>query len=227
MISNLKLNERSSSFTLTVDGKNYDFKTKIVTKQGVSDVVASISALYLTGYDINELSLVLPFINPLKGEMEIISTCDEYNIYIDSANNFQAIKENIEFAKKVIKVNKRLICLLGIRNGFDKQTLKEIGEYVSINCDKIILTELSTYSGNINSVLLDGSKYFDEYKTLIIEDRKFAIESAIDLLNHEDILLILGKGKDSFIIRSLGKEAYEGDYNIAKNYFQLLKNAID
>ena len=227
VITNLKLNVRSSTFTLSIDGKNYDFKTKIVTKQGISDVVASIAALYLTGYDINELALVLPFIKPLKGEMEVVDTCDEYNIYVDSANNLQAIKENIEFAKKIKKVNKRIICLLGIRNGFDKQTLKEIGEYVSVNCDKIILTELSTYSGNINSILLNASKFFDEYKTLIIEDRKFAIESAIELLNSDDILLILGKGKDSFIIRSLGKESYEGDYNIAKNYCQLLKNMID
>ncbi len=225
VITNVNIQNRMSSFTLSIDGRNYDFKTKVVSKQGISDVACAIASLYLTGYDLNEIALVLPLIKPLKGKLEVVDVCDSYDIYVDSANNYQTIKEAIEFAKKIKKVNRRIVTLLGIRSSFDKQSLKQIGEYVSANSDKIVLTELSTYSGNINSILLDASKYFDEYKTLIVEDRKYGIESAIDLLNNNDILLILGKGKDGFIIRNLGKEKYEGDYNIAKRYSLEIENS--
>ena len=190
--------------------------------------MAAISALYLTGYDLHEISLVLPFIKPLKGEMQVLEDCYDFNIYVDSANNIQSIRETVEFARKIKKLNKRIIVLLGIKSSFDKQIAKELGEYLSKAVDKVVLTEVSTYSGNINLLLEEGAKYFDEYKTLVIEDRQIAIESAIDLLNKDDILLILGKGKDNYIYRNLGKEYYPGDYSVAMNHYKkLLKQMQD
>ena len=152
----------------------------------------------------------------------------DFNIYVDSANNIQSIRETVEFARKIKKLNKRIIVLLGIKSSFDKQIAKELGEYLSKAVDKVVLTEVSTYSGNINLLLEEGAKYFDEYKTLAIEDRQIAIESAIDLLNKDDILLILGKGKDNYIYRNLGKEYYPGDYSVAMNHYKkLLKQMQD
>ena len=220
VISNLVLEAKESKFTLSVNNESMDFTTKILSKQGIYDVVAAISALYLTGYDLHEISLVLPFIKPLKGEMQVLEDCYDFNI--------QSIRETVEFARKIKKLNKRIIVLLGIKSSFDKQIAKELGEYLSKAVDKVVLTEVSTYSGNINLLLEEGAKYFDEYKTLVIEDRQIAIESAIDLLNKDDILLILGKGKDNYIYRNLGKEYYPGDYSVAMNHYKkLLKQMQD
>lgn len=228
VISNLVLEAKESKFTLSVNNESMDFTTKILSKQGIYDAVAAISALYLTGYDLHEISLVLPFIKPLKGEMQVLEDCYDFNIYVDSANNIQSIRETVEFARKIKKLNKRIIVLLGIKSSFDKQIAKELGEYLSKAVDKVVLTEVFTYSGNINLLLEEGAKYFDEYKTLVIEDRQIAIESAIDLLNKDDILLILGKGKDNYIYRNLGKEYYPGDYSVAMNHYKkLLKQMQD
>lgn len=223
VISNLVLEAKQSSFTLSINDEMIDFHTKILSKQGVYDVVATLSALYLTGYDLNELALILPFIKPLKGEMEVLEDCNEFNIYIDSANNIQNIRECIEFAKKIKKINKRIFVLFGIKSSFEKDILKQLSEIIFYhNVDELILTEVSTYSGNINTILAEAIKYFDKYETLMIEDRKIAIECAIDLLNSDDILLILGKGRETYIIRNLGKESYPGDYMVAKEYYAKL-----
>ena len=33
----------------------------------------------------------------------------DFNIYVDSANNIQSIRETVEFARKIKKLNKRII----------------------------------------------------------------------------------------------------------------------
>ena len=60
---------------------------------------------------------------------------------------------------------------------------------------------------------------------IIIEDRFDAIRQAIELVNVDDTILILGKGDEDFIYRSFGKEKYMGDDKVArlcihKYYFQ-------
>ena len=62
---------------------------------------------------------------------------------------------------------------------------------------------------------------------LFIEDREIAIESAIELLNSQDILLILGKGNETTITRNLGKQAYKGDKNVVIDFLNMNKENDD
>ena len=51
---------------------------------------------------------------------------------------------------------------------------------------------------------------------IIIEDRFDAIRQAIEMVNVDDTILILGKGDEDFIYRSFGKEKYMGDDKVAR-----------
>ena len=82
------------------------------------------------------------------------------------------------------------------------------------------MTENNSLNNNVDLILNNCSYLFKGNKPLLIEDRKIAIQSAIDLLNSDDILLLLGKGKEQFLIRNLGRESYEGDYIIASEYLK-------
>ena len=51
--------------------------------------------------------------------------------------------------------------------------------------------------------------------SVIIEDRRIAIEQAIEIANKGDIILILGKGHEQFMASSIGNEPYPGDKYVA------------
>ena len=51
--------------------------------------------------------------------------------------------------------------------------------------------------------------------SVIIEDRRIAIEQAIEIANKGDIILILGKGHEQFMASGIGNIPYPGDKYVA------------
>lgn len=216
VISNIKLNSLNSRFTLSYENTTYEVNTKLVGIRNVYNVVSSLCALHQTGYDLNELILLVPFIEPLEGEMKPVVLDQNYKIYIDKYDDYNSLNETYEFLKSVLPENKKIITIFGINYNDEDEHIKQIAELSLKFSKQIILTEGDTYSGNITSILKNANIFFKNSNTVIIEDREVAINSAIDLLNSGDILLILGKGKEKYIIRNLGKESYKGDEEVAK-----------
>lgn len=215
VISDIKLNAYNSSFTLSYQDESYEFNTKLVGLRNVYNVVAALCALHQTGYDFNELMLILPFIEPLEGVFEPVSTDHSFKIYVDECDDYNSLKLSFKFLKSLLPPNKKIVVLFGINYNDEKETIKDTGELISKYANRVILTEGNTYNGNVSTLLKGASKYFEKCMPLIIEDRSVAISSAVELLNSDDILLILGKGKEKYIIRNLGKEAYDGDKQVA------------
>ena len=57
--------------------------------------------------------------------------------------------------------------------------------------------------------------YIEKPVSVIIENRRIAIEQAIEIANKDDIILILGKGHEQFMASTIGNEPYPGDKYIA------------
>ncbi len=220
VIKNLKQSASGTSFTLLYNNVETIFKTALVGTKNLYSVVATLVALSLNGYELSELSLILSFVKFIEGEMQKVIEPSEYNIFIDSASNPDTILQDYKFARSILKRGKKIVALLGINGGDEKENIKEIARESYEMVDRVILTENNSLNNNVDLILNNCSYLFKGNKPLLIEDRKIAIQSAIDLLNSDDILLILGKGKEQFLIRNLGRESYEGDYVIATEYIK-------
>lgn len=216
LISNIKLKANSSKFDLTYNNETYEINTKLIGIRNVYATVATLCALHQTGYDLNEVVLLLPFIEPLKGEMQPIDLDQDFKVYVDKYDDYNSLKETLEFSKSILPKNKKLVALFGIGYNDEDDTIKEMADLSKQYVNKVILTEGDTYSGNVTTILNDAKDFFIKQNPLIIEDREVAINCALDLLNSDDILLILGKGKEKYIYRNLGRETYKGDEEVAK-----------
>ena len=112
---------------------------------------------------------------------------------------------------------------------YELESLKEIRKYITKwnireeDYQKIILTDaLEFYIIELPKFEKYQDK-IDNKKAIMIEDRKSAIESGIELLNNHDTLLILGKGNEQSIFKGLGKEFYKGDKHYAIHYLNKRK----
>ncbi len=222
VVSDLELKNNYSKFVITHNNEMISFKTKLVGYQNVRSIIAAISALNVMGYDLNELAFVLPFMPCLKGHMEIIGEGAPYYVYVDEANDINTVKEVYQYANSILEKGKKIVTVLGINSGDEKGTIKELGTLSAFGTKRVVLTENNSYNSNVDTLLNKAMPFFEKNKPILVDDRKIAIESAIDLLNTNDILLILGKGKEEFIVRSLGREAYDGDSKIASDYLKYL-----
>lgn len=216
LISNIKLKPYYSSFELNYNNETIEIKTKLIGIRNIYNVAAALCALHQTGYDLSELALLLQFIEPLEGDMKPIDLNQGFKVYIDKADDPKSLELTFKFLNSILKKEKKLVVLFGIGYNDEDESIKDMSLLCEKYVDKVILTEGDSYNGNISSILKNGEELFKKNKPLIIEDREVAINCALDLLNNDDILLILGKGKEKYIIRNLGKESYKGDEEIAK-----------
>ena len=118
----------------------------------------------------------------------------------------------------------KIITVFGCGGDRDKQKRPIMGNIVQENSDIAIITSDNPRTENpkeiINDILYGINNKINNY--VVIEDRKKAIEKAISIAKKNDIVLIAGKGHETYQI--IGKIKYDfDDRKIAKEII----NTID
>lgn len=216
-ICNEQINNDSSSFVLRHAGQSFVVKTKLVGLVNIYNLVGALAALNETGYN---LQMLIDFANNLEYIDGIMNRLkyDDFNIYVDCAHSPDSYRLVLEYGNSITKNANRLISIISINTTDNDHRLKELLKAVEKYSDLIILTEDDTYEDDIVETMEHATKYISNCKYLLIEDREEAIEEAIELLNKDDTLMILGKGNENFLYKGLVKKDYIGDKPLAYKY---------
>ena len=159
----------------------------------------------------------------VEGRMEKVE--DQLGpIIIDYAHNKLSAEALYKSVKDTYK-GKRIISVFGCPGGKGINRRKDMGTCAGLYADYIYLTSEDPGTKDVMDICNDIKKYIEPFNKSyeIIEDRKTAIEKALEERKKGDVLVILGKGDEDYQITKNGYEPYEQDINIVKNY---LKGAI-
>lgn len=217
VITNEQINKNYTSFIIKHGTNKYIVKTKLIGLVNIYNITACLATLDTLGYDIQILINRLSELDCIDGVMDRLNF-NTYNIYVDCAHSVDSYKLALEYAKSIKNNTNKIVTIVSINTTDNDHRLKHLINTVDNYSDLIVLTEDDTYEDDINETLLNASKFIKNCKYLIIEDREEAIEEAIELLNTDDILLILGKGNENFLYKGLVKKDYYGDKNNAYKY---------
>ena len=97
--------------------------------------------------------------------------------------------------------NEQLITVVGCGGDRDKAKRPIMANIASAMSDKVIITSDNPRTENPNDIITQmeaGVEPQNYKKTLSIEDRKQAIKTACQLANPNDIILIAGKGHETY-----------------------------
>lgn len=223
VISEIYTSLKSSIFTLTHDNINYYFDMPLVGLANVYNAVASIVALSESGYNLNDLINEFKVLKQREGIYERIDD-ENLNILVDAAFYKESYEEILSFAKN--NTLKKVISLISLNTSDDKNRIQALISICEKYADHIVLTEDSNFDNKIDQTLTKAAQYIKTKPYLQIEDRITAIETAIDLMNYGDTLLILGKGNEKILNKGYIKENYIGDAKVVKNYIERIKEDI-
>lgn len=214
-IRNIYLGKNNSSFDIETNDFTLTVPTNLLGISSIYNLTAAIVSLIEKGYDANDIANAFKNIPYIDGVMESID--EQYHIIVDCADSIESITELLQFARFVSKKNK-VIGICGISATDDKNRLKNMMETCEKNLDIIYLTEENIYDSDINKLMDKAAVYLKENNTIQIETRNTAIESAIELLNRDDVLVIIGMGNEKMMFKGLGRQTYMGDKEYAKYY---------
>lgn len=220
LIKNVYTSMENSIFTISHNGTEVNFTTDLIGLSNVYNLVGAIVALAESGFNINEMSLLVRDLGQIPGVYEKINT-DRYNIVVDAAFYKESYENILSFIEK--HTVHRVLSLISISTSDDKKRISGLMELAEKYSDEIIVTEDINQDDKIIDNLNLCSEYVKSKPLLLIEDRTSAIETGIDLLNEGDTLLILGKGNEKYIDKGYIKIQYEGDSSVVYNYLNKLK----
>lgn len=213
----LKMDHLGSSFK--IKGKaNLDIKTKLIGRYNIYNLVDSIVLLKEMSFTDEQIENVVINLEPPAGRMEKLEYKDN-SIIIDYAHTPDGLENFISTVKEFTKGN--IYIVFGCTGDRDRLKRPIMTDIVGKYAKYFIITNDDPHYEDPNQIVNDMTSKYQGNNYEICLDRKQAIEKGIDLLEKNDVLLILGKGHEEFMIVGDNKIPFN-DKKTVINYIEKL-----
>lgn len=186
---------KGTTFDLVINDKNYNIKTKLIGKYNVYNLLATISVLNNMNIKIEEIVSLTQELNAPPGRMDTIDYKNN-KIIIDYAHTPDAIYNILN----AVESGGKKYVIFGCTGERDRLKRPIMGRLVSEMSDYFIITNDDPHNEDEEEIVKDILEGNDFKNYEICLDRKEAIKKGINLLNENDILFILGKGHEEYIV---------------------------
>jgi UDP-N-acetylmuramoyl-L-alanyl-D-glutamate--2,6-diaminopimelate ligase len=176
---------------------------------------------HLLGYEENELLKELSQLKPVDGRFETILSEDKKTAIVDYAHSPDALQNILTAINELQRPNQTLITVIGAGGDRDKTKRPEMAKIAIQHSQKVVLTSDNPRTEDPEAILSDmkeGIPEEDKEKVLTITDRKEGIRTACMLANSGDIILVAGKGHETYQEVN-GVRHHFDDREIIKNVF--------
>ena len=195
--------------------KMYKVISPLVGKFNIYNLMASILCLISLNYDLNDILNRIDNIKQIPGRIEVFKRKNDSKIIIDYAHTINATLNILKFVRKYSL--KRIITVVGCAGGRYKEKRGIIGKYVLRYSHLVIFTMDDPRNEDVNDIINDMLSKTRKKNYYKITDRKEAIKLALNIALKDDIILILGKGRDNYMAINNEYVAYN-DMDIIKHY---------
>lgn len=194
-----------SEFYLLINGNISRIKVACAGKFNVPNALCALSAAIVFGVDVSSAVNSLANMSAVSGRCELVNTGKDFSVIIDYAHTPDGLSNILKTFTEYDK--NRLIVLFGCGGNRDKTKRPQMGEIASINADYVIVTSDNPRNEDpleiIEDILVGVKKYRTPYT--VIENRAEAIKFAIQNAKKDDIIILAGKGHETYQILNDGK----------------------
>lgn len=186
-------------FKLETPEGEYTVESPLSGKYNVYNLMTAIIACHSLGYDIETIIENIQKLKPIRGRADIIDYNGKFKVIIDYAHTSNALKNALEFAHVITEGS--IITVTGSAGGRDKIKRPEMGKIVTSLSDYVIFTMDDPRSEDPNDIIDDMVSELDAsvYNFERIIDRASAIKKALTIAKKGDVILIAGRGNDTFM----------------------------
>jgi len=211
-----------TSFVLEYQGRRERVKTPLLGRYNVANHLAAAGLCLGAGLDLGAVAKGLSALRGVPGRLEKVDG-DGSAVIVDYAHTDDALQNVLTTLKPLCRG--RLIVLFGCGGDRDKTKRPRMARVVEQWADRIVVTSDNPRTEQPQAIIKDimvGFKDPDAERLTVEADRRKAIELAIENAAPDDIVLLAGKGHETYQI--IGTTKYDfSDKDIARHYLQSLR----
>lgn len=201
----------SRGFALTLDGRwgRFDLQLPLLGRFNVANALASAVTLLALGFQAQDVMAQLEAVQPVAGRMQLVqlgfqqgteniemAKPEKPQVVVDYAHTPDALENALLAVKEHIQG--RLWCVFGCGGDRDAGKRPLMAEVASRLADEVVVTSDNPRSEDPAHILAQVEQGLLKPATLSQVDRAEAIRRAINSASPEDVILIAGKGHETY-----------------------------
>ncbi len=216
-----KANDEGTEFTVYDQGNAHHIKTELIGKFNVYNILLAIGIALKSDIDIEDIVKAVNNFKSVPGRFERVAGIENFSVVVDYAHTPDALKNVLKSAKSLTK--ERLIVVFGCGGDRDKTKRPLMGKIAAQYGDIVIITSDNPRTEDPKIIIEEIIRDIrDETYVKIEVDRKEAIRRAMKKANNGDLILIAGKGHETYQIKGSKKYDFD-DRVVAKNIYNEVK----
>ena len=199
---------KGTVFVLEYRGQKERVKTFLSGRFNVSNHLAGAGLCIAAGMDLTRTAAGLSALKTVPGRLEKVEWEGDFSVFIDYAHTDDALKNVLATLKPLCEG--RLTVVFGCGGDRDRSKRPRMGSVAEELADVLVVTSDNPRSEQPEFIIGEIITGFKDpvADTIIVEpDRKKAIELAIRNAGKNDIVLIAGKGHETYQI--IGKQKFD------------------
>ena len=194
--SEFKTDFGGTSFQLDARDKSYLVRLPLMGRFNIYNALAALAATSSMGVDLRAAVLSLAKAPAVPGRLEPVPAKRQFQVFVDYAHTEDSLL-NVMKTLRELSPN-RLIVVFGCGGNRDKTKRPLMGAAVEQHADLAIITSDNPRKEQPEAIIDDIKKGFRGDKYEVFMDRKEAICRAVALAQQRDIVLIAGKGHETY-----------------------------
>lgn len=209
---NIQIHASGTDFDVVYKDKSYHIQLAIPGKFSVYNAICAMGAALQLGIDMETIIKGLCSASGVMGRVEVVPVDKEYTVIIDYAHTPDGLENIISTVKEFAQGD--VITLFGCGGDRDKSKRAVMGEIAGQMSDYSIITSDNPRTEDPEAIIRqieEGMKRTDGKYTVIV-DRREAIGYALDNAKKGDVIILAGKGQETYQI--IGKEKRDFDERV-------------
>ncbi|MGI8891198.1 MAG: UDP-N-acetylmuramoyl-L-alanyl-D-glutamate--2,6-diaminopimelate ligase [Chthoniobacterales bacterium] len=194
--SNYRAEFSGTSFQLDALGKIYLVRVPLIGRFNVANAMAALAAANSLGVSLREAVLSLAKTPQVPGRLEAVPAKRQFQVFVDYAHTDDALLNVLKTLRELSP--HRLIVVFGAGGDRDKEKRPLMGRVADQNADYSIITSDNPRKEDPLAIIADIKTGFRSSNFETVPDRTEAIARAIALAQPRDIILIAGKGHETY-----------------------------
>jgi UDP-N-acetylmuramoyl-L-alanyl-D-glutamate--2,6-diaminopimelate ligase len=184
------------SYGLDALGKSYLVRMPLIGAFNVYNSLAAIASAHALGVPVRSAVNALAKAPPVPGRLQAVPGKKPFRVFVDYAHTDDALINVMKTLRELEPA--RLIVVFGCGGDRDRAKRPKMGSAVDVLADHAIITSDNPRREDPLAIIEDIKPAFRRLTPEIIPDRKEAIFKAVAMAQPRDIILLAGKGHETY-----------------------------
>lgn len=194
--SNYRPDFSGTSYQLDARGKSYLVRVPLIGRFNVANSLAALAAANALGISVRDAVLSLGKSPQVPGRLEAVPAKRQFQVFVDYAHTPDALLNVLKTLRELSP--RKLIVVFGCGGDRDRQKRPLMAQAAEQNADFSIITSDNPRKEDPDAIIAEVEKGFRSDRYEKITERAEAIARAVSLAQPRDIVVIAGKGHETY-----------------------------